>query len=69
MLTPIHDVVPGTGSYYKVESVNHELQTARIKFKLVMAERGDTTATPRNNTYPAVLHITEGVADFVIHQR
>jgi hypothetical protein len=61
-----YEVVPGSGSYLKVEAINHETHSLKISFNLLLAVNGDTSMSVRNHTYPAILHFTEGEAEMVI---
>lgn len=63
-----YKVVPGSGSYVKVEVADHETLAFKISFNLVLAVNGDSTSMKYNNSYPAVLNITDGNADGILYR-
>jgi hypothetical protein len=63
-----YEVIPGSGSYVKVEVADHETLAFKISFNLVLAVDGDSTSTKYNSSYPSVLHITEGNAEGIVNR-
>ena len=63
-----YEVIPGSGSYVKVEVADHETLAFKISFNLVLAVDGDSTSTKYNNSYPAVLHITDGNTEGMVYR-